>query len=319
MKIGSLILKNNIFSAPMAGVSDVSYRLILKEMGAGLVFTEMISSKALFYGDKKTEAIMKIDDNEHPVAVQVFGSEPETVAYGAKCAEKKGADIIDINMGCPVPKVAEHGDGSALMKNPKLAGEIVKAVKKAVTVPLTVKIRKGWDEKSVNAVSFAEMLEDSGADAVTVHGRTREQMYGGRADLEIIARVKEALTIPVIGNGDIFSAEDAKKMVDLTGCDAVMPARGLEGNPWLIKQILELFNVGKVLTTPTKTDKKEMAVRHAAALCEIYGEESGIRKSRCHLLWYTKGFKNAASLRGRLARAVTLNEVKALLAEGDSK
>ena len=319
MKIGSLILKNNIFSAPMAGVSDVSYRLILKEMGAGLVFTEMISSKALFYGDKKTEAIMKIDDNEHPVAVQVFGSEPETVAYGAKCAEKNGADIIDINMGCPVPKVAGHGDGSALMKNPKLAGEIVKAVKKAVTVPLTVKIRKGWDEKSVNAVSFAEMLEDSGADAVTVHGRTREQMYGGRADLEIIARVKEKLTIPVIGNGDIFSAEDAKKMVDLTGCDAVMPARGLEGNPWLIKQILELFNVGKVLTIPTETDKKEMAVRHAAALCEIYGEGSGIRKSRCHLLWYTKGLKNAASLRSRLARAVTLNEVKALLAEGDSK
>ena len=315
MKIGGLKLKNNIISAPMAGVSDVSYRLILKEMGAGLVYTEMISSKALFYGDKKTEAIMKIDDNEHPVAVQVFGSESETVAYGAKRAEESGADIVDINMGCPVPKVAGHGDGSALMKDPKLAGEIVRAVKKAITVPLTVKIRKGWDEKSVNAVSFAEMLEDSGADAVTVHGRTREQMYGGRADLEIIARVKEKLEIPVIGNGDIFSAEDAKRMIDLTGCDAVMPARGLEGNPWLIKQILELFESGKVLTLPTEADKKAMAVRHAAALCEIYGEKSGIRKSRCHLLWYTKGFKNAASLRSRLAGAVTLNEVKSLLAE----
>lgn len=317
MKIGNVEIKNNIFAAPMAGVSDIAYRAILKEMGAGLVCTEMVSGKALWYKDKKTAELMALSAFEHPVAVQIFGSEPDIVAFGAKCAEAAGADIVDINMGCPVPKVAGHGDGSALMKNPKLAGEIVKAAKKAVNVPITVKFRKGWDDKNINAVEFALVLQENGADAVTVHGRTREQMYSGKADREIIARVKEKVDIPVIGNGDIFCAEDAAEMLRVTGCDGVMPARGLEGNPWLIKQIEELLREGKVSCKPTENDRKMMAVRHAAELCKIYGEENGIRRSRCHLLWYTKGFKDAARLRSRLARAVTLDEVKAILEKGE--
>ena len=314
MKLGNITLENNIFAAPMAGVSDLAYRTILKEMGAGLVFTEMVSAKALWYGDKKTAQLMKMTENERPVAVQIFGSDPEIMAFGAKAAQKAGADIIDINMGCPVPKVAGNGDGSALMKSPKLAGEIVKAVKAAITVPLTVKFRKGWDDKTVNAVEFAEIIQENGADLVTVHGRTREQMYTGKADREIIARVKERLDIPVIGNGDIFTAYDALSMVQETGCDGVMPARGLQGNPWLIRQIKELFETGSIATLPTKDQRKEMAYRHCSMLCEMYGEYAGIRQSRAHLLWYIKGFKDAAKIRSSIACVESLTEVKERLA-----
>ncbi|MDP4117999.1 MAG: tRNA dihydrouridine synthase DusB [Bacillota bacterium] len=315
MKIGSFTIENNIFTAPMAGVSDIAYRRILREMGAGLVFTEMVSAKALWYKDKKTALLMRLSDTEHPVAIQIFGNDPEIMAYGAKEAESAGADVIDINMGCPVHKVAGHGDGCALMKDPALAGRIVAAVKKSITLPLSVKIRKGWDDENINAVLFAEVLQENGADMVTVHGRTRKQMYSGKADWEIIARVKERLNIPVIGNGDIFTAEDAKRMVDMTGCDGVMPARGLQGNPWLVKQIKELFEIGEIKTFPTIEDRKAMAYRHAEMLVEEQGEYMGIRSSRTHLLWYIKGFKDAARIRGEIARVETLKEVKERLSK----
>ena len=310
MKIGNIELNNNIFSAPMAGVSDIVYRKILKDMGAGLVFTEMVSAKALFYGDKKTKSLMKFEDSERPVAIQIFGSDPEIMAKGARIAAQTGADIIDINMGCPVQKVAGHGDGSALMKNPLLAGEIVYAVKNAVSVPVTVKIRKGWDDTSVNAPEFAKILEKNGADLITVHGRTRKQMYSGNADLDIIADVKKNVKIPVIGNGDIFTPQDAVKMIKKTGCDGVMPARGLLGNPWLIKQIVELFSGGEVLTSPTLEDKKEMALYHTKKMVKEYGEYAGIRQSRSHLLWYIKGFKDAAKIRGEISTITSLKELE---------
>ncbi len=315
MNLGNLTLINNIFAAPMAGVSDLPYREILKEMGAGLVFTEMVSSKALWYKDKKTHQLMEMSENERPVAVQIFGNDPEIMAFGAKTAREAGADIIDINMGCPVPKVAGNGDGSALMKDPILAGKIVKAVKKAIDCPLTVKFRKGWDDNNINAVEFAEIIQENGADLVTVHGRTRAQMYSGKADWEIISRVKEKLDIPVIGNGDIFEPEDAVEMIKQTGCDGVMPARGLQGNPWLIKQISELLENGEVLTYPTIEERKEMAYRHAARLVEKYGEYNGIRQSRSHLLWYMKGFKDAAKIRGKMGTVENLEQVKQRLAE----
>lgn len=315
MKLRNLELKNNIFTAPMAGVSDIAYREILKEMGAGLVFTEMVSSRALWYKDKKTAQLMKMSDTEHPVAVQIFGNDPEIMAFGAKAARDAGADVIDINMGCPVPKVAGNGDGSALMKDPTLAGKIVKAVRNAIDIPLTVKFRKGWDSSSVNAVHFAEVLQENGADLVTVHGRTREQMYTGSADWEIIARVKERLDIPVVGNGDIFCADDAKNMLEQTGCDGVMPARGLQGNPWLVKQISELLTYGTVTTSPSLAQKKEMAYRHAKMLVSLYGEYNGIRQSRSHLLWYMRGFKDAAKIRGAMGTVESLTQLKERLDE----
>ncbi len=310
MQIGNLFTENNIFAAPMAGVSDICYREILKEMGAGLVFTEMVSAKALWFKDKKTAALMEISEKERPVAIQIFGSEPEVMAFAAKKVQEAGADMVDINMGCPVPKVAGNGDGSALMKNPALAGEIVSAVKEAVSLPLSVKIRTGWDETTINAVEFAKTLENAGADMITVHGRTRKQMYSGKADWSIIKQVKENVNIPVVGNGDIFSAEDAVKMMQETGCDGVMPARGLQGNPWLIRQILELLQKGEVLTFPTTRERKDMAYRHCRLLAEKNGEINGIRCARAHLLWYVKGFKNAAKIRGEIATVSTLAEVK---------
>lgn len=315
MKLGNLILDNNVFTAPMAGVSDLPYREILKSMGAGLVFTEMVSSRALWYKDKKTHQLMEMSEKERPVAVQIFGNDPEIMAYGAKTAREAGADVIDINMGCPVPKVAGNGDGSALMKDPKLAGQIVKAVKKAIDCPLTVKFRKGWDDENVNAVEFSEIIQENGADLVTVHGRTRAQMYSGKADWEIIARVKEKLDIPVIGNGDIFEPEDALKMMKLTGCDGVMPARGLQGNPWLVKQIVELLTTGTVTTFPAMEEKKQMAYLHAKMLVEKYGEYNGIRQSRSHLLWYMRGFKDAAKIRGKMGTVENLQQVKQRLSE----
>ncbi|MBQ3054096.1 MAG: tRNA dihydrouridine synthase DusB [Clostridia bacterium] len=310
MKIGNLKFENNIFTAPMAGISDIAYRSILKEMGAGLVFTEMVSAKALWYKDKKTKQLMLLDKNEHPVAIQIFGSDPEICAYGAKMAELEGADIVDINMGCPVPKVANHGDGSALMKNPKLAGEIVKAVKSAVKIPVSVKFRKGWDDNNINAVCFAKVLEENGADMLTVHGRTKMQMYQGKADWEIISRVKESVSVPVVGNGDIFTPEDGKQMLEQTGCDGIMLARGLKGNPWLVKQTLEYINSGKISSFPTTEERKEMAIRHVFNLCKYYGENIGVKMSRSHLLWYIKGFKDAAIIRNEISRVETLEDVK---------
>ena len=310
MKIGSVETENNIFAAPLSGVTNKVYRKILKEMGAGLLYTEMISAKALCFGDKKTMQLMSIDDEKGPIAVQIFGSEPDIMSEGAKIAlESVHPDIIDINMGCPVPKVAGNGEGSALLKNPKLAGEIVKKVKLAVNVPVTAKIRSGWDETCVNAVLTAKILEDNGLDAIAVHGRTRMQYYSGTADRNVIRDVKNAVKIPVIGNGDIFSPESAKDMFEYTGCDAVMLGRGIMGNPWLVRECVEYLN-GKDVSRHTLSDVIDMALYHTKKLVENRGENYGIKEARSHLTWYVKGYRGAAKIKNLLTSAVSLKEIE---------
>lgn len=313
MKIGDVKLQNNIFLAPMAGVTDLPYRVICKEQGCGLVYSEMISAKALLYGDKKTERLLKMSDIERPVAVQIFGSEPETIAFAAAQAEKAGAAIVDINMGCPVPKVAGNGDGCALMLKPTLVGELVRAAVGAVSIPVTVKIRKGWDEDNINAVDIALIAQEGGAAAVAVHGRTRNQMYSGKADWNIIKAVKKELNIPVIGNGDIFKASDAKDMLEYTGCDAVMIARGALGNPWIFAQALEYIQTNEVITLPSLRQRLSMAIRHAQSLVDEKGEYVGIREARSHISWYLKGIKGGARVRDLINHANSLLEVKEIL------
>lgn len=310
MKIGSIETENNIFAAPLAGVTNKVYRKILKDMGAGLVYTEMISAKALCFGDKKTMQLMSIKDEQSPVAVQIFGSEPDIMAEGAKIAEEAvHPDIIDINMGCPVPKVAGNGEGSALLKNPHFAGEIVKKVKQAVNVPVTAKIRSGWDETSINAAEVAQILEANGLDAIAVHGRTRMQYYSGTADRSIIRDVKNAVKIPVIGNGDIFSPQSAKDMFEFTGCDAVMLGRGIMGNPWLVRECVEYVN-GKCVTEHDLNDVIDMALYHTKQLVESRGENYGIKEARSHLTWYVKGYRGAAKIKNLLTSAVSVEEIE---------
>lgn len=310
MKIGSVETDNNIFAAPLAGVTNKVYRKILKDMGAGLLYTEMISAKALCFGDKKTMQLMSLEDEKKPLAVQIFGSEPDIMAEGARIVlESVHPDIIDINMGCPVPKVAGNGEGSALLKNPELAGEIVKKVKLAVNVPVTAKIRSGWDETSINAISVAKALEYNGLDAIAVHGRTRTQYYSGTADRNIVRDVKKAVKIPVIGNGDIFSPESAKDMFDSTGCDAVMLGRGIMGNPWLVRECVEYMN-GEEVTEHTLGDVINMALYHTKKLVENRGENYGIKEARSHLTWYVKGYRGAAKIKNLLTSAVSLDEIE---------
>ncbi len=309
MKIGNIKLENNIIVAPMAGVTDYTFRSILKSMGAGLLFTEMISAKALCYKDKKTFTLLKSSDAERPLAVQLFGSEPDIIAEGARIVEGLGiADIIDINMGCPVPKVAGNGEGSALMKNPQLIGEIINKLVNTIKLPVTAKIRSGWDENSINAVEIAKIIEDAGASAITVHPRTRNQYYSGTADRSIIAEVKKIVSIPVIGNGDIFSPEDAENMFDLAGCDAVMLARGVMGNPWLVKRCLD-----KSAPVPDLKEVIDMAIYHTRMLCEENGESRGIRQARAHLTWYVKGRHGASRIKDSLTRALSADEVEKIL------
>ncbi len=298
MKIGNLETKNNIFLAPMAGVTDLPFRCICSKYGAGMTYSEMISAKGLWYKDKKTASLMRIAPEERPCAIQIFGSEPEIMAAVVPQVMKFEPDIIDINMGCPAPKIVNNGDGSALMKNPKLMGEIVNAVAKASPVPVTVKIRSGWDDTSKNALECAKILESNGAAAIAVHGRTRQQFYSGKADWEIIRTIKNELSIPVIGNGDIWTAEDAKAMFDFTGCDAVMIARGAEGNPFIFKQTLELLQTGKVAFFPTPAEKASQALEHTRMLVADKGEERGIKEARKHIAWYIKGLKGASVLKG---------------------
>ena len=309
MKIGNIQLKNNVILAPMAGVTDKAFRLITKPFGPALMYTEMVSGKGLFFGNKKTSDLLDTDESEKPVAVQLFGHEPEVLSKIAENSLEYGAEIIDINMGCPAPKITGNGDGSALSKNPVLAGEIIRAVAAAVNVPVTVKIRKGWDDTSVNAVEMAKIAEESGAAAITVHGRTRQQFYSGCADLDIIREVKNAVSIPVIGNGDITDEESAKHMLDYTGCDGIMIGRGAQGNPWLFERVIHFLETNQKLPLPTTKQRAEMMEKHLKLLVEFKGDYRGIQEARKHMAWYIKGAKGGARLREIINRAETFQDM----------
>ena len=303
-KIGNVEIKNQVVLAPMAGISNTAYRQIIKEMGAGLIFAEMVSDKALVYGSEKTFDLLKMSDMERPIAQQIFGSDVDSFVKAAKLVEDKmHPDIIDINMGCPVPKVAIKSQaGSALLKNPDKIKEIVSAVVKAVSVPVTVKIRSGWDANSVNAVEVAKVIEEAGASAITVHGRTRAQGYSGNADWNIIKQVKEMVSIPVIGNGDVTSAEKAKEMLDFTGCDAVMIGRGVLGNPWLIKECVSYLESGIIPPKPSAREKIEMLKRHYQLLVDSTSEKQAILEIRTHALWYIKGMPKSAYIKNAICK-----------------
>ena len=303
-KIGNVEIKNQVVLAPMAGISNTAYRQIIKEMGAGLIFAEMVSDKALVYGSEKTFDLLKMSDMERPIAQQIFGSDVDSFVKAAKLVkDKMHPDIIDINMGCPVPKVAIKSQaGSALLKNPDKIKEIVSAVVKAVSVPVTVKIRSGWDANSVNAVEVAKVIEEAGASAITVHGRTRAQGYSGNADWNIIKQVKEMVSIPVIGNGDVTSAEKAKEMLDFTGCDAVMIGRGVLGNPWLIKECVSYLDSGIIPPKPSVREKIEMLKRHYQLLVDSTSEKQAILEIRTHALWYIKGMPKSAYIKNEICK-----------------
>lgn len=313
-RIGNVELKNRWILAPMAGVCDLPFRVLCKEQGAGMTCTEMISAKAIHYKNKNTISLMEIDDSEHPTSLQLFGSEPELMGEIAKQIEDRPFDVLDINMGCPVPKVVNNGEGSALMKNPLLAGRIIEAVAGAIKKPVTVKIRKGFDDEHVNAVELAYIAQESGAAAVAVHGRTREQYYRGKADWDIIREVKNAVSIPVIGNGDVKDASSAFAMIEHTGCDMVMVGRAAEGNPWIFKELCQAEQ-GIAYTGPGKEEMRDMIMRHARMLVEHKGDYIGIREMRKHAAWYTQGLKNSSRLRASLSEIESLDKLNELINE----
>ena len=312
LQIGNVTLENNLVLGPMAGVTDLPFRLLCKEQGAGLLCMEMVSAKGIYYNNKNTEQLLAIDEREHPVSLQLFGSDPEIMSEMAKKIEERPFDILDINMGCPVPKVVNNGDGSALMKNPVLAGKIIEKTARAIKKPVTVKIRKGFDDAHINAVEMAKVAEASGAAAIAVHGRTREQYYSGRADWDIIRQVKEAVKIPVIGNGDILTPEDAIRIEEQTGCDGFMIARGAQGNPWIFAQILHYFKTGEHLPKPTAEEMVQMMLRHAKMQLAFKGDYTGIREIRKHAALYTAGYPNAARLRSAINEVESYEQLEEL-------
>ena len=312
LKIGNVTLDNNLILAPMAGVTDLPFRLLCKEQGAALCCMEMVSAKGIYYNNKNTESLLTVDERERPVSLQLFGSDPDIMAAMAAKIEHRNFDILDINMGCPVPKVVNNGDGSALMKNPKLAGEIIEKMVKAIDKPVTVKIRKGFDDEHINAVEMAHIAQESGAAAVAVHGRTREQYYSGKADWSIIADVKNAVSIPVIGNGDILDAKDVIAMKEQTNCDGFMIGRGAQGNPWIFHQILHYFETGELIGKPPIEEMVDTMLRHARLQIEFKGDYLGIREMRKHAAWYTAGYKGASKLRGMINDVESYEELEAL-------
>lgn len=312
-KIGDVEIDNPFVLAPMAGVTDLPFRKLCKEQGAGLICMEMVSAKAISFHNKNTEALMEIDKCENPVSMQLFGSEPELMARVAAEIEERPFDILDINMGCPVPKVVNNGEGSALLKNPELIVKIVKSVSSAIKKPLTVKVRIGFENEPVDIVEIAKRVEDAGAAAIAVHGRTRQQYYSGTADWDAIRRVKEAVSIPVIGNGDVDSPEKAKALIKETGCDGVMIGRAVRGNPWLFRELNHYFETGEKLPRPSVEEVREMILRHARMQIDLKGEFTGIREMRKHVAWYTAGMRHSAALRRETNLVSSYEELEKLL------
>ncbi len=313
--IGNVRIDGKLFLGPMAGVTDLPFRLLCKEKGANLVYTEMVSAKGIQYNNKNTELLLKISEKERPCALQLFGADPDIISETARKLETRNFDLLDINMGCPVPKVVNNGEGSALMKTPELIGEIISKVSSVIKKPVTVKIRKGFHEE--NAVEVAKIAEANGAAAIAVHARTREQYYSGKADWECIRKVKEAVSVPVIGSGDVFTPQDAKRLLGETGCDAIMIARGARGNPWLFEQIGTYLKEGILLPKPEFGEVKEMILRHGALSVEYKGEFIGIREMRKHVAWYTTGYPGSSKLRNRVNEIETLEDLHRLLDEYD--
>ena len=315
LTIGNVCLNGNVILAPMAGVTDLPFRLLCKEQGADLICTEMVSAKGIMYHNKNTEELLRIDDRERPVSLQLFGSDPDIISEQARRIEERNFDILDINMGCPVPKVVNNGEGSALLKNIPLAAEIIEKTVKAIQKPVTVKFRKGFGNDDVQAVEMAKAAEAAGAAAVVVHGRTREQYYSGKADWDIIGQVKQSVSIPVIGNGDIFTPQDAKAMMEQTGCDGIMVARAARGNPWIFHQIKTFLETGEELEKPSFETVCRMILRHAKMQVEWKGEKRGILEMRSHAAWYTSGYPHSATLRRKMNDIQTYETLEKMLRE----
>ena len=315
LRIGNVTFDNNLILAPMAGVTDLPFRFLCREQGCGMAVTEMVSAKAILYKNKNTKELLEVSEKEGPVSVQLFGSDPAIMADMAALVESGPFALIDVNMGCPVPKIVNNGEGSALMKNPKLAEKILTAMVKAVKKPVTVKFRKGFTEDDCNAVEFARMAESCGVSAIAVHGRTREQFYSGTADWSIIKEVKEAVSIPVIGNGDVFQPEDAKALMDQTGCDGVMIARGAKGNPWIFSRTLHYLETGTLLPEPSPAEISQMILRHGTMQAEHKGEMVAMREMRKHMAWYTAGLPHSAKLRNDINQVQTMEELRRFVEE----
>ena len=313
MKIGNVNIENKVFLAPMAGVTDLPFRLLCREMGCGLLYTEMVSAKAILYNNKNTDALLRVTEAENPIAVQLFGSDPQIMADMAKRLEERPFDVIDGNMGCPVPKVVNNGEGSALLKSPDLIEEIVRKVSSAISKPVTVKVRIGFENAPVDIVEIAKRVEDAGAAAIAVHGRTRQQYYSGTADWDTIRRVKEAVTIPIIGNGDVDSPQKAEALMKQTGCDAVMVGRAVRGTPWLFRELNHYFRTGELMERPSTEEIREMILRHARKQIELKGEFVGIREMRKHVAWYTAGMRHSAGLRRESNTIESYEALEALL------